>query len=78
MTDENFWNDPKKAQSIIQETNINREMISTYKKLSDGFKDIELSLNEIKDTFDEELKILIEEEYESLIKNSMNLRLEFY
>jgi len=68
MTDENFWNDPKKAQSIIQETNINREMISTYKKLSDGFKDIELSLNEIKDTFDEELKILIEEEYESLIK----------
>ena len=69
MADESFWSEPKKAQSIIQETNANKELISSYQKLVKGFKDIELSIDELKDTFDEELMMLVEEEYETLLKD---------
>ncbi len=69
MEDEHFWGDPKKAQLIIQETNLNKELISSYEKLVKGFKDLELSLNEMKDSFDEELMFLVEEEFNVLTKS---------
>lgn len=69
MEDENFWADTKKAQNIIQETNLNKDLISTYSKLLAGLNDVEQSLNEMRDSFDEELMTLVEEEYNALLKD---------
>lgn len=68
MNDENFWSDSKKAQSIIQETNSNKDLISSYNLILKGFKDLDESLEELKTVFDEELMTLVLDEYEGLMK----------
>ena len=69
MNDENFWSDSKKAQSIIQETNSNKDLISSYNLILKGFKDLDESLEELKTVFDEELMTLVLDEYEGLMKD---------
>ena len=69
MEGEGFWDNPKKAQMIIQETNLNKDLISSYKKLINGFKDLDESLNEMRNSFDEELMMLVEEDFNSLNKS---------
>ena len=69
MATENFWQDPKKAQRIIQETNSKKDIVSSFEKLTVGFDDVESSLEECRDNFDEDLMMLVEEEYDSLQKS---------
>ncbi len=69
MESENFWENPKKAQMIIQETNLNKDLISSYKKLINGFKELDESLNEMRNSFDEELMLLVEEDFNALNKS---------
>lgn len=68
MNDETFWDNPKKAQSIIQETNIARDLISQYNSLQDSFKVLDESLEEMKQAFDEELLMVIDEEFKEISK----------
>ncbi len=63
MSQENFWNDPKKAQSIIQTTNSLKEVISMYKHIKESLSSLEETAEELKVHFDEELMFLLEEEY---------------
>lgn len=69
MASEDFWQDTKKATAIIQETNLDRELIASFVHLSDGFNDLMSTLNELRQTYDEELALLVEETYKDLNKS---------
>ncbi len=66
MSSDDFWNDPKKAQSIIQVTNSLKETINMYHFLNDNLSSLTETADELKAHFDEELMILLEEEYNSI------------
>jgi len=63
MTEDGFWNDPKKAQSIIQTTNSLKETLSMYTHLDSTLKSLNETLDDLKQNFDEEMFMLVEEEY---------------
>ncbi|WP_143254363.1 peptide chain release factor 2 [Anaerorhabdus furcosa] len=68
MAEEGFWNDPKAAQVVIQETNGIKELISLYSSLKAQLLSIDESVEEMKKTYDEELMMVIEEEYVDTMK----------
>lgn len=63
MTEEGFWNDPKKAQSIIQTTNSLKETLTMYTHLDSTLTSLNETLDDLKQNFDEEMFMLVEEEY---------------
>lgn len=62
MQEENFWSDQKKAQSVIRETNALKSLVDNHKVLTKRFQELDQSTDELKESFDEELKQLVEEE----------------
>ena len=68
MSSADFWNDPKKAQSLIRENNGLKSIVEQYESLTRQSADLEEMLDELKDSFDEELMILAEEEFNSFNK----------
>lgn len=66
---ENFWNDQKKAKSIIQEFNMDKELISSYEKSLNELSDMDESLNELNKNYDQELFDLLNEEYVDVNKH---------
>ncbi|MDO4499858.1 MAG: peptide chain release factor 2 [Erysipelotrichaceae bacterium] len=67
--DENFWNDAKKAQSVIKETNITRELVSSYERNASALESLGESVEELSKNPDPELFELVEEEYNEAINN---------
>ncbi len=63
MLQEGFWNDPKKAQSLIQTTNSIKETLELFKKLKTSLESLNETCDELKHSFDEDLMMLVEEEY---------------
>lgn len=61
-----FWNDQKKARSVIQEFNMNKELISKYEQSYSELEDMDESLNELNKNYDQELFDLLNEEYEEV------------
>lgn len=68
MSEEGFWNDSKKAQSIIQATNSIKETMKMYTWIKDTLISLDETANELKNSFDEELMQLLEEEYHEVSK----------
>lgn len=68
MAEADFWNDQKKAQSIIRETNTLKGLIDNFTKLTQQFQDLNESLDELKESLDEEWKELVEEEYKGAMQ----------
>lgn len=68
MLEADFWNDPKAAQALINETNRLKALIDTYNDLARKYTDYNDSLIELKDSFDMELYELIEMELEETQK----------
>ncbi len=68
MNAEDFWQDQKKAQALIRETNGLRSLIDQYHKLNESLAGLNESLGELKESFDQELKDLVEEEYAETMK----------
>lgn len=64
MTAADFWDNPKQAQKIIQETNALKSIIDKYQQLSLEVQEIDQNIQEMKNDFDEELMELISDEYE--------------
>ncbi len=62
---DDFWNDTKKAQSIIKEANINRNLIATFKKNEKTLNDLSESIDELTKSYDEDLMTLVNDDYES-------------
>lgn len=67
MVDADFWQDQKNAQRIIQETNSLKNILETYERIAKAFKMLEENLNDLKDGFDEEMYMLVEEDYHSIM-----------
>lgn len=68
MNGEGFWNDQRHAQSVIRETNAMKSLIENFSKLKEAFEEVDSSLDELKASFDPELKGLVEEEYTEVQK----------
>lgn len=55
MTNPSFWDDQKKAQSVIDETNSLKHMVSRFEKINDHFEDLEVTYELVKEEDDQEL-----------------------
>ncbi len=69
---EEFWNDPKKAQSIIKELNYKRDTVNKYRHLVSLYDE----LNELLELGDESILELIEEQFEILKKETKEFELQ--
>ncbi len=69
MNDTNFWDDPKKAQSIIQKNNELKNLCDNYEKLNITLNDLMITVNDLNKNYDEDLKMMVEEEYTEMLKN---------
>ena len=56
MNGENFWNDQKKAQAIIRETNNLKSLLDNHHKLKEALEELSISLDELKESYDDDLK----------------------
>lgn len=68
MNEANFWDDQKKAQRIIKETNQLRKLVDTHASLKEGLEELNQGINELSDTFDSDLNDIIQEEYLDVMK----------
>ena len=62
MTD-SFYTDRKGAQILIQERNGLNELVTTYTSLNKSYTELEETVELLKDNYDEEMKVLVEDEY---------------
>lgn len=69
MVKDGFWDDRKKAQSIIDELNGLKEIIETYQRLNDQMAEQEETASMLKESFDEDLAMLLEEEYQQFTQD---------
>ena len=68
MTEADFWNDQKKAQKIIRESNQLKALIETHHSLTDAFAELSEGISELSSSFDEDMNELISEEYIETMK----------
>jgi peptide chain release factor 2 len=59
---EHFWNDRKKAQSLINEKNDYVSIIQTYKKLVEQYSSMDETVDMLKSEFDEDMMSMVEDE----------------
>ena len=71
MNGENFWNDQKKAQAIIRETNNLKSLLDNHHKLKEALEELSSSLDELKESYDDDLKELVKR-FKEVYKTSMN------
>ena len=68
MNAPDFWNDQKRAQNIIKETNFLKNLIASYETTKSQLENCIETAEELKKSFDEELMMLLEEEYAETMK----------
>ncbi len=68
MNAADFWNDQKKAQKIIRETNQMKGLLETYEGLKAGLSDLSEGIAELSSSFDPDMNEIIEEEYTDVMK----------
>ncbi len=68
MQEADFWNDQKKAQKIIRESNQLKELIETHHALTSAFAELSDGIAELSSSFDEDMNELISEEYAETTK----------
>ena len=68
MAEADFWNDQKKAQKIIRESNQLKALIETHHSLTNAFSELSEGISELSSSFDEDMNELISEEYTETMK----------
>lgn len=68
MNEADFWNDQKKAQRIIRETNSLKKLVETHQHLTEALDGLSESVNELSSSFDEDMNELVQEEYNDVMK----------
>lgn len=63
MANSEFWNEPKKAQHLIKETNELKKVLDMHQTLSLKIDDLISTVDELNKDYDEDLKAILEEEY---------------
>ena len=66
---EDFWNDPQQAQTVIRRLNGIREVVENYEKLEASLANLEESGELLKEDMDEDIFMLCEEEYTQMEKD---------
>lgn len=69
MNEADFWNDQKKAQSLIKRNNALKSLCDNYDKVKAQLDDLSESVSELTKNFDPELAEMVEEEYTSVMKD---------
>ncbi len=67
QADEHFWDDPKSAQHLIKEYNTQKELFEAYLKNDSSLDDLLKTVDDLNKSYDEELALLLEEEYKEAI-----------
>lgn len=67
MQEPDFWDDQKKAQSIINESNVLKDMVEQFQTLEEKYENAEVSYELVKEEDDEELRAELERELEELV-----------
>lgn len=76
MSMPDFWDDQKKAQSIISESNALKDMVNEFHELNDTYENLELTYELVKEEPDEDLLADLEEELEEFIERLNNFELQ--
>jgi len=63
MIESDFWDDNKKAQYLINELNLNKQHIETYKSLSKQIESILVEVSNLNSNYDIEIHQIIDEEF---------------
>ena len=66
---EHFWDDPKSAQHLIKEYNTKKELYESYLKNDTSLDDLLKTVDDLNKNYDEELALLLEEEYKEAIQS---------
>ena len=69
MAEADFWNDQKAAQRLIKETNQIKSLVDSYDHLTSALEDLSGSVNELSETFDDDMNELVQEEYADVMKD---------
>ena len=67
MSGADFWNDQKAAKTIIRNTNLLKNIIGNHETLTKQFSELLESIDELRESFDDELKELVDEEYNQVM-----------
>lgn len=68
MLNDDFWSDKRKAQSYINEANSLKDLLESLDQLSKEIDEINETVSALKNEYDEEMHMLVEEEYSTTIK----------
>ena len=68
MNAADFWNDQKKAQRIIRETNGMKSLVETYESLQNALNDLSESVSDLSSSFDPDMNEIVQEEYAETMK----------
>lgn len=74
--EENFWNDTKKAQSIIKEANIDRNLLTTFDQNKKALNDLSTSIDELSKDYDEDLLSLVSDDYDKTMKKFQDFEIQ--
>lgn len=69
MAEADFWNDQKAAQRLIKQTNQIKGLVDSYDHLTSALEDLSGSVNELSETFDDDMNELVQEEYADVMKD---------
>src|SRR5690606_16803387 len=75
MQEPDFWDDQKKAQSIINESNALKDMVEQFQALEEKYENAEVSYELVKEEDDEELRAELEQELEKLVEEMSEFEL---
>ncbi|MCZ2257263.1 peptide chain release factor 2 [Sporosarcina sp. G11-34] len=56
MSEPGFWDDQDKAQTVISESNVLKDVVENYMGMNDAQEDLEMTLELLRDEFDEEMQ----------------------
>src|SRR5690554_8021876 len=68
MSAEGFWDDNQRANKLISQNNQLKSIVDTYTQLKTSFLGLQETVELIKESFDQEMKEMVEEEYLSSVK----------
>ena len=66
MNDSNFWNDKKESEKVISKLNELKRILNETKEIKKKIESNLEILNELKEEYDEELKILLEQDAKNI------------
>lgn len=68
MSEASFWDNQKRANEIISKNTQLKNLINTYEHLALSFTELSETCDLLKETYDEEMKAMVQMEYETLEK----------